>query len=467
MVVCLYNVKVHKNISSIQPFSIQNQSKLPMKKLLFIISLFVFLFSSAQNKAVIEWLNVNAIPIEDATPKTPPNAFATNVPQKFKDARIFGFGEATHHGKEFFDLKAKFFKYLVENQGVKVFILESGYPNCREINQWLNGGTKTSREMADQLGFVLWMCEEMTELLQWMKDYNADKALGQRIRFYGMDDQFAYGINTQVRQFVTRYKLNIPEQQLVAADSISALQYVKNAPEKEWLGKMAGELAGLKTSLQKQTTAFTGNDRKEADETLHGIDVLCQFTALTATPGIALRDEHMFQNVQWIMRQHGEDSKAFIWAHNGHINKNNLAGFNVHSVGRKLKDYYSDAYYSMGFDFASGRLYTTIVDKSRNTSASVYVLDAPAKNTYANTFAKTLNPIFFIDMDTAVKNPAINKFLSSDKKQYYGGGGGFLKNSPTGKNFKYPEDYDGLIFVRDISVPHYIKEAVPARFYIE
>ncbi len=60
-----------------------------MKKLLFIIPLFVFSFSSVQDKAVIEWLNVNAIPIEDAIPTTPPTAFAANVPQKFKDSGIF------------------------------------------------------------------------------------------------------------------------------------------------------------------------------------------------------------------------------------------------------------------------------------------------------------------------------------------------------------------------------------------
>jgi len=437
-----------------------------MKKLLSIISLFVFLFSSAQDKAVIEWLNVNAIPIEDATPTTPPNAFAANVPQKFKDARIFGFGEATHHGKEFFDLKAKFFKYLVENQGVKVFILESGYPNCREINQWLNGGTKTSREMARQLGFLIWMCEEMTDLLQWMKEYNVGKPVAERIRFYGMDDQFAYAINTQVRQFVTQYKLNIPEQQLVAADSISALQYAKNAPGKEWLGKMAGELVGLKTSLQKETTAFTGNDRKEADEALHGIEVLCQFIALTATPSIALRDEHMYQNVQWIMHQEREGSKAFIWAHNGHINKKDMAGYNVPSVGSRLKQYYGDAYYSMAFDFSKGRLYTTTIGKAENLKASVYTLDETEKKTYAFTFSQAKHDVFFIDMTTAEHSPVTEKFLNSNKKQYYAGSGGFLKSQST-KKLKYPEEYDGVIFVKTISIPHYIKEAMPARFYIE
>ncbi|MFP9115161.1 erythromycin esterase family protein [Flavobacterium sp. RHBU_3] len=437
-----------------------------IKNLTIYILLFIVALTRAQDKNVVAWLDANATPIEDATPTTPPTAFAASVPQKFKDARIFGFGEATHHGKEFFDLKAKFFKYLVENQGVKVFILESGYSNCREINLWLDEGTKTSREMARQLGFLIWMCEEMTDLLQWMKDYNRGKPVAERIRFYGMDDQFGHGINKQVRQFVTQYKLNIPEQQLMAADSCSALQYGNIKAERKWLENKATQLDDLKLAIEKATVSFTGTDKTVANETLHAIDVLLQYIRLTATPGIALRDEHMYQNVQWIMQQERQGSKAFIWAHNGHINKKGMAGYNVPSVGSRLKQYYGDAYYSMAFDFSKGRLYTTTIDKAENSKASVYTLDETEKKTYAFTFSQAKHDVFFIDMTTAERSPVMEKFLNSNKKQYYAGNGGFLKDHAA-KKLKYPEEYDGVIFVKTISVPHYIKEAMPVRFYIE
>ncbi|MBC8644555.1 hypothetical protein H9W95_12235 [Flavobacterium lindanitolerans] len=70
-----------------------------------------FLFSislNAQTSNVVSWLNTNAIVIEDANPDAELVAFTQNEPQGFKEARIYGFGEATHHAKEFFDLKAKF-----------------------------------------------------------------------------------------------------------------------------------------------------------------------------------------------------------------------------------------------------------------------------------------------------------------------------------------------------------------------
>ena len=36
-------------------------------------------------------------------------------------SRIVGLGEATHGTKEFFQLKHRIFKYLVENHGFKIF----------------------------------------------------------------------------------------------------------------------------------------------------------------------------------------------------------------------------------------------------------------------------------------------------------------------------------------------------------
>ena len=102
--------------------------------LVLIVCLFNFC-TYGQNDNVVNWINENAIKVEDADPDTELLIFNDNIPEKFANAKIFGFGEATHHGKEFFDIKAKFFKYLVETQNVKVFIMEDSYPSESGINE--------------------------------------------------------------------------------------------------------------------------------------------------------------------------------------------------------------------------------------------------------------------------------------------------------------------------------------------
>lgn len=205
-----------------------------MKKLLLSVFVFCSVLINAQESNVLQWLNTNAIPVEDASQNTPLTAFSKNVPQKFKDARIFGFGEATHNTKEFFDLKAKFFKHLVETQGVNIFIMEDAYITCYKVNEWLAGRAEgDARKMAGNLGFLIWRTEEVANLLQWMKDYNTGKPTDKQIRLYGMDDQFGTGINYIVRDYVKENKLELPEELLVVADSCAA-KGMFPAPKKQW-----------------------------------------------------------------------------------------------------------------------------------------------------------------------------------------------------------------------------------------
>ena len=98
---------------------------------------------------IVEWLNENVIEIEDSKPETKLTSFKENEPIKFKNAKIFGFGEASHHSKEFFDIKAKFFKYLVHNHNVKVFIMEDSYPSEKGINEFISGGAGNIKTIAN------------------------------------------------------------------------------------------------------------------------------------------------------------------------------------------------------------------------------------------------------------------------------------------------------------------------------
>lgn len=85
-----------------------------MRIFLLAITYFISFHIYAQNDKFIDWIDENTIKIEDANPDTKLSTFDVNRPQKFADKKIFGFGETTHHRKEFFDLKANFFKKITK-----------------------------------------------------------------------------------------------------------------------------------------------------------------------------------------------------------------------------------------------------------------------------------------------------------------------------------------------------------------
>ena len=52
-------------------------------------------------------------------------------------------------------------------------------------------------------------------------------------------------------------------------------------------------------------------------------------------------DLMMFENVEWIARKKAKNGKAFVWAHNEHINNKGFGNFsrrNISNLGRLLKE---------------------------------------------------------------------------------------------------------------------------------
>jgi erythromycin esterase len=190
-----------------------------MKIFLLVITFFLSFQINAQKDETIKWINENAIKIEDANPDTKLTIFNNNIPKKFADAKIFGFGETTHQGKEFFDLKAKFFKYLVETQDVKVFIIEDSYTSEAGINEWISGGKGKAETITNNFSIGFWHCEEVVSLLEWMRNYNLDKTKDEQIRFYGMDIQVVQNINLEIRNLVKKYNIPVSEELLLVVDN--------------------------------------------------------------------------------------------------------------------------------------------------------------------------------------------------------------------------------------------------------
>lgn len=419
-----------------------------MKKTLLFTFLIVFYTAPAQNKTV-EWLNQNAIPIEEGL-----TSFSSQVSDRFRNARVFGFGEASHHGKEFFELKAEFFKYLVQNQGVRVFIMEESYQAERPINQWISGGEGSPEQLRSSFGQWIWRKREVMNLLQWMRDYNTGKPRSEQVRFYGMDNQFGREINLRLRDYIKKQRLAVDESLLVSSDSC-ANGLIKAGGVKKWADRYLPDLLKIEQLLINNHPKVLPEEEAEYQDLLRGLHYLKQFTAFVQSPYSATRDRDMFDNVCKILQMEGPQAKAFIWAHNEHINKNSYGTYSIKSVGRWLKEEFKEGYYAVGFDFGNGLLPGYTIEKRKVTGGiENRKLDQPYPKTYAETLVKCKNDVYFVDMLEAIdKEPT--HFFETKNRQLFLGGPGFDAKRPFFFKRKYSQCYDGLIFVKTISPATY------------
>lgn len=422
-----------------------------MKKLLLLVFVFTFLSTNAQNLKALKWINENSIVIENADPNNKLIAFAENTPTNFKNSRIFGFGEATHYGKEFFDLKTKFFKYLVENQGVKLFIMEESYQAEEGINEWISGGKGDEATILKNFGQGIWYCQEVVDLLKWMREYNSDKLYSDQVRFYGMDNQFGHSINLKLRKYVEKYSIKIDEELLVAADSCSQKSLTSKGT-KNWSKIYRPKLKKIEKVLKKQR--IRGEEKNEYDDMIRALNYLEQYTFFIQAPHSNNRDRDMFDNVVNALNKEGQDSKAFIWAHNEHINKKDLYTYKINSLGRNLKNKYKDQYISVGFDFGNGSLIGYIFKEGEPTRSTTREMTSPYNDTFAETLFLADSEIYYIDLNASRGTDAYS-FFSTKNRQLFIGGPGFDPDEADFLTRKYSDSYDALIFVKNISPATY------------
>lgn len=424
--------------------------------LILILFLLTFKFN-AQDKKTVDWLNKNLIEIEDANPGSDLKIFHENIPEKFKNAKIFGFGEATHDGKEFFNIKAKFFKYLVKTQGVTAFIMEESYPAESGINKWISGGEGDITTIAKNFSLRPWHTQEVVDLLEWMRNYNLDKSEEEQIRFYGMDIQDVSNINLEIRDFVKTYNVPVSEELLTVIDSCTHKKIDYNNST-NWADIQIPKLKIIEQTIVEYQQNHSAKENEDYTKAIRALNYLIKYTDYLQHSRSEVRDNKMFENVKWIVNNKTKNGKAFIWAHNEHINNKEIspAGSGWVSVGGHLKKHYGNEYYSVYFDFGKGKVIGYVTRRNKPNYWEIFEIDKPLRKTYAKTLIEANKEIYFIDMDRT-KNTLARSFFNEPKKQLFLGGSGYnpkrMKGAIVRKN--YSEICDGLIFVKSISVPDY------------
>ena len=162
----------------------------------FLILLFLFILSAAksQEKDVIEWIDENALNIENSNQSNDITISFDNMAEKFKNATIYGFGEASHQHKEFVNIKIKFFKYLVNSNKLKILFLEESFGGAYLANDYVKNGKGNPKEIIKNFKQGFLQTAEIVALIEWIKTYNDNQTIENKIEIYGMDCMFNYNI---------------------------------------------------------------------------------------------------------------------------------------------------------------------------------------------------------------------------------------------------------------------------------
>lgn len=286
----------------------------------------------------------------------------------FDEATVIGLGEAAHGTREFFRLKHRLIRYLVERQEVRLFGLEANFAETLALDRYVRYGEGDPEEALAGVYFWTWNTEELLALVEWLRAFNDGREVGDRVRFYGFDAQFTAGPAAALDSY------------LRTADRLAELRIGDDLASLDDDGRLADDegtrVARLDAADRVVTTAGERLDIQEAAHvaaTDRGTWQLARrhLRTLARTRdhkrarhtddsgrAIAVRDRAMAANVAWMLDYANTDmDRIVLWAHNAHVSRTEdraTDGTGAPSMGYHLAERYGEEYYALGFDFAGG-----------------------------------------------------------------------------------------------------------------
>ncbi len=122
-------------------------------------------------------------------PLDAPDALAAAIVKSVHPSvELLGFGEALHGGAEILQLRNSLFRALAKSHGYCAIAIESSSVQARAIQDYIAGRLDGDDEAVKSwFGHGMGQLTANQELIEWMRQFNADSARSATLRFYGFD----------------------------------------------------------------------------------------------------------------------------------------------------------------------------------------------------------------------------------------------------------------------------------------
>lgn len=428
--------------------------------------------------------------------------------------QIIGLGEATHNNAELQSVRLDVFKVLVEEYGVRTFVLEENFATSELMNRYVSGEDIALQE-AWKDWFPLYHTQEMAAIFNWMREYNQSVSREERLQYWGMDVQ---RVNI-ILAFLEKYLQNVDSglhkefsSILVSGNLVEKLSRNLNInldssgrylasnetvylqTQKRWgpilqdyvrlieqlIHKMSMNAEQLISQSNKQSYEVAIQNARSVDLIYSSIydslslDYSEENGLIHEVSRGNVRDAAMKEKVDWILSQ--VNGPILVVGHNAHIsNKFNLADYYVRAakesgisvdrdlvetvhLGEHLKNSYGDAYYTIGTSFNEGILASDLKILNDNNPPTFTVR---SDNLLLNSFIQLPEDVYFLDFDRAKQAKQLKRLIDEDrlKMPHTGTLNGIDLNDPNNRNednyfvdMNLDETYDALINFRKVNL---------------
>ena len=282
-------------------------------------------------------------------------------------------GEASHGTSEYYRWRALISERLIREKGFSFIAVEGDWPDCYRVNRYVKGfedAGSNAREVLE--GFLrwptwMWANLEVAGFADWLHAHNKGLPANRKVGFYGLD---VYSLWDSLYAVLGYLRKSDPSLLPAARRALVCFQ-----PYGEDVQQYARATALVPTSCEDEVIELlTALREKEPNYRLDGREeyFTAEQNAVVVKNAEAyyramvrggpeswnLRDRHMVDTLERLMRHHGPDAKAIVWEHNTHIGDaryTDMADEGMVNVGQLVRERHAhEGVYLVGFSSYRG-----------------------------------------------------------------------------------------------------------------
>ncbi|NOJ50883.1 protein-L-isoaspartate(D-aspartate) O-methyltransferase [Bradyrhizobium archetypum] len=250
---------------------------------------------------------------------------------RFAQSRVVLLGEASHGTSEFYRARAAITRRLIEKHGFTIVAVEADWPDAAAIDHYLRDRAyrRSGERPFERFPTWMWRNTDVAAFVDWLRDYNEERATSERAAFFGLDIYNMRGSIAAVLAYLDKID---PEAASVARERYGCLTPWQREPSTYGRAVLTEGYRKCEEQVVRQCQDILKSQLDYAESDPDGFLDAAQNARLIASAeryyrimyyGGAeswnLRDTHMFDTLSHILDARGPQSRAVVWAHNSHI----------------------------------------------------------------------------------------------------------------------------------------------------
>jgi len=289
--------------------------------------------------------------------------------RRIGDARIVLLGEATHGTSEFYRMRERISRELIERKEFSFIAIEGDWPDAARIDHYVRHAEYPPSEWTAFARFPVWMWRnrEVRDYIDWLRARNANVEESKRVAFHGLD---LYSLYNSIRSVLNYLDDVDPRTAQVARQRYGCLTPWQSDPATYGHAALTGsyqtcerEVLSMLTDLMRKQQAYAEHDGERFLDAVQNARLVAnaeryyRIMYYGSRASWNLRDSHMFETLKTLLHFHGPQSKAIVWAHNSHVGDSRateMASRGEYNIGHLCRQEFGDTAYSIGFGTNSG-----------------------------------------------------------------------------------------------------------------